>query len=290
MSETYFSGRKIRKENDSNVETNELSAERNSELTLNKQNELTKVVDRRKRSRIRAKILLRKKETTIEANSNLSQALKISEIVTQNLLGESITPLIGVFGMNSDNVIREALNNLNEESLRDSGVKFYALDIQTHSATANDIYVSFAACIKCFIEREDVKDKIPIPQYRDILVSLNEVVHATVDCKDEDNHFARMHANLNRATLCKDILNKLTSALGSEACQFIINFEVPMFGLDSKVLAQAHSLASERLIIILNNLLSLDAEKVFLEEKYMIHEAYQLLNKYIYFENIIDVK
>jgi len=193
--------------------------------------------------------------------------------------------LIGVFGINSDTIIANALRDLNLSRMY---MDFYELP---RSNVIDDVYIMFATAMLKFIKDRGLEGRW---EYHQAIASLHEIASANYDLEDEDEfeRFPRLCQNIERPEKCKNLTSFIKQQMNSNNAKFVWNFEVGFGELNYNLLNNLSEIANENLIVIVNTFGSLDQEARIIGSKLRSNcpnqEGYQILHKYFWIEDIIN--
>ncbi len=208
------------------------------------------------------------------------------------LTGNAQTHLIGVFGINSDNVIAEALN-----IIRNNNHRIFLL---RKSRVIDDVYNMFAVEMMNFTEMQFAKggsystynswnEEAVICHIRRLLTE----ICARKPSNDPYDLYELVNLErwVSREKKCKELISFIRKELECDT-KFIWNVELDFGEFNYNLVRNLAEIASEELIIIINSYGSLDIEARSMGRKlasdYPDQMGHQITNKYFSPTDIIN--
>jgi hypothetical protein len=193
--------------------------------------------------------------------------------------------LIGVFGMNSDNVVNEALRQVQYNRFWD----FYV--IHPSRLIVDDVFTMFASSMLSFVEQaSDYRDDWQREAYRII----NEIGAGESDFDFYDyglTKLSRVSQRLERPQKCRELIDFIKNQRSMHNAKFIWNIEIDIGRLDYMILSKLSQIASQDLIIIVSTLGTLDFEVgnigAMVGHGNPNEAGYGVLHKYMGFQEIV---
>lgn len=208
----------------------------------------------------------------------------------RNLRDSNQKHLIGVFGMNSDNTIAEALRELNNSMYGDFCV------LQS-SRLIDDVFTMFASSMLNFMEANSHRIRGLDNQWvrNQVCRYLNEIYSSNHEPDYEYGltRLSRLGQRLERGDKCREMVAFIKQQMNSRNTKFVWNIEVDMGELNYNLLNNLSQIANENLIVIVNTLGPLEFEAGLIGSQMGYggchsQTGYQILHKYIWFEDIIQ--
>lgn len=283
--ESLYSGRKIRglgEKRNTLVEdrTNE-EVERNTREEMRGIEEVPRPVHRREETtrQSHGQELERHTQRTISVRGNTpTEQLR-------SCIERASSGLIGVFGMNSDNVVNEVLRQVQYNRSGD----FYV--IHPSRLIVDDVFTMFASSMLSFLEQETgYRDDWQRAAYR--IINDIGVGESDFDFYDYGlTRLSRVSQRLERPQKCRELIDFIKNQRRMHNAKFIWNIEIDIGRLDYMILSKLSQIASQDLIIIVNTLGTLDFEVgnigAMVGHGNPNETGYGVLHKYMGFQEII---
>lgn len=276
---SFYSGRKIRRVVEEEKYQEEIKHEEPvaSSVPVGETNRVQEVCIETSQNR-RIEQRRRKQQTANDPKAKLVRSLE------RNLTDSSQKHLIGVFGMNSDNTIADAMREL------DSSV--YELP---RTRLFDDVFTLFANTMLVFVNtNSSIITGIDVMQKR---FQVQRYWQAIKSCNSESYYddgltmLSMVSQRLERAEKCRELFSYITQY--SRKNKFVWNIEVGIRELNYNLLENLSQIANENLVIIVSTLGPLEFEARNIGSQMGCDWrgsgiGHDILQKYIWFEDIIE--
>lgn len=215
---------------------------------------------------------------------------KLVRSLERNLTDSSQKHLIGVFGMNSDNTIANALRELNNSMYGN----FYVLQ---SSRLIDDVFTMFASAMLNFLESNSNRIRGLDDRWaQNVVLRYLQEIHSSnyePDYEDGLMRLSRLGQRLERGEKCRDLMSFIKQQMYPRYPKFVWNIEVDMGELNYNLLNNLSQIANENLIVIVNTLGPLEFEAGLIGSQMGYggcpnQTGHQILHKYIWFEDLIQ--
>lgn len=215
---------------------------------------------------------------------------KLVRSLERNLTDSSQKHLIGVFGMNSDNTIANALRELNNSMYGN----FYVLQ---SSRLIDDVFTMFASAMLSFLETNSRTIRGLDDRWaQNVVLRYLQEIHSSnyePDYEDGLMRLSRLGQRLERGEKCRDLMSFIKQQMYPRYPKFVWNIEVDMGELNYNLLNNLSQIANENLIVIVNTLGPLEFEAGLIGSQMGYggchsQTGHQILHKYIWFEDLIQ--
>lgn len=215
---------------------------------------------------------------------------KLVRSLERNLTDDTQMHLIGVFGMNSDITIANALRELNNSMYGD----FHVLQ---SSRLIDDVYTMFASAVLNFMGNSSHRIRGLDEQWaRNQVGRYLQEIHSSTYEPDYEyglTRLARLGQKLERGETCRKLISFIKQQMYPRHPKFVWNIEVDMGELNYNLLNNLSQIANENLIVIVNTLGPLEFEAGLIGSQMGYggchsQTGHQILSKYIWFEDIIQ--
>lgn len=279
-----YTGRKIRIARQENVQTEEKTARvirRQPEDVPKHQDPSHSERSEPRRINHQNRENTRTPQNLIDENGRIVPKEKLIRSIERSLRNPTDCNLIGIFGMNSDNLLYEAFGELRYNS------NIILLD---RTYLMEDAYTMFAAMMLKFAE-ENLSRNTNRWITNQILRYIREI-----GPNREDNYYydglsalSALSQRLDRGKKCKELIQFMKRELNySPATRFVWNIEIGIGHLTYDLLRQLSDIASEDLLIIVNSLGSATLETRMLANSVGDPgSGYNLLQKFFSYDNLI---
>ena len=284
---SFYSGRRIRRA----VEQPQYQEESHVEESHHEEPETSSVPEREARriQQVSQETPRNMHQTNNQKTANDSKA-KLIRSLERNLTDSNQKHLIGVFGMNSDATIANAMRALNNSMYGD----FYELQ---NSRLIEDVYTMFASAVLNFMGNNSHRIRGLEEQWaRNQVLRYLQEIHS---CNYEPDYeygltrLSRLGQRLERGEKCKELISFIKQQMYPRNTKFVWNIEVDMGELNYNLLNNLSQIANENLIIIVNTLGPLEFEAGLIGSQMGYggcpnQTGHQILQKYIWFEDLIQ--
>jgi len=273
---TSYSGRRIRRAVEKEQESIKREAKKEKQMNLQEE---TKVKEVQKSEENRYSYL---PEVGTDRTKDRLRLMIV------NKLANGGNHLIGVFGMNSDTILSEVL-----QEMRSSG-NFIML--RKSYLSMDDVFATFAGIILKYLQGSFLNDE---RVYGDDWTRNQLFRYLNDICPDETleelGGFYKIEAlsiKLDRGEKCKQLLRFIKEQLRRYDVKFVWNVETDIYNLNYRLLKDLSQIVCDDLIIVVNSLapLRMEAQHIGAEFEYgdSEHMGHKIIQKFFCGETIYD--
>lgn len=189
---------------------------------------------------------------------NASQVISLVSNIERKLANSSASGMIGVFGVNSDIVVRDALNRVR--------VDYIEMMRITYDMDYNDIYLVIAAKIYNYLERLNRRYRVDSFRMGSIQHNLSEIlIDPSRHSRDEFDYLYALAGSQEKASRVRELFSEIKRVyFGNTRQKFIISIEIGPGYFRNDILHKLNNICSSDVVIIVNTLRPQEMESQYL--------------------------
>ncbi len=193
------------------------------------------------------------------AGENVSQIASLVSNLERKLTESATSGMLGVFGINSDIVIKEALNRVRANNY----ISVWRINYETDFV---DIYTVIGAKIYDYLEEIYGRYQVNLDRTR-IRYNLSRIcLNPNQYAAGDFDYLYALAENQKKGTIIRELLSEIKSAcLREDRKKFVISIEIGAGCFRNDVLYKLNSICSSDVVILVNSLRPMEWESAYLD-------------------------